>query len=110
MHRRMLMNKLYLLLSQTIVPTPMKVFFGPPTMTSQTTIGVTEDDLPTLPTEDLLKIHQEANGKFDGDRVLANSILFLQDFGWWAEIAFAVPEDDMILFFIAIIESIMPFG
>jgi hypothetical protein len=63
-------------------------------MTSQTTIGVTEDDLPTFPTEDLPKIYQEANG-FDGDRVLANSIPFLQDFGWWAEIAFAVPEDDL---------------
>ncbi|KIJ89643.1 hypothetical protein K443DRAFT_154869, partial [Laccaria amethystina LaAM-08-1] len=32
---------------------------------------------------------------FDGDRVLANSILFLQDFGWWTEIAYAVPEGDI---------------
>jgi len=62
-------------------------------MTSQTTIGVTEDDLPTLPTEDLPKV-QEANGSH-GDRVLANRILFLQDFGWWAEIAFAIPEDNI---------------
>jgi len=54
-------------------------------MTSQTTISVTEGDLPSLPTEDLPKV-QEANG-FDGDQVLANRILFLQDFGWWAEIA-----------------------
>lgn len=70
----------------------MKVSFGPPIMTSQTTIGITEDNLLTLPTEDLLKVHQSANG-FDGDQVLANSILSLQDFGWWAEIAFAVPGD-----------------
>jgi hypothetical protein len=33
-----------------------------------------ELDPPLLPTEDLPKVHKEAE-KFDGDRVLANSIL-----------------------------------
>ncbi|KAF8234180.1 hypothetical protein L208DRAFT_1422760 [Tricholoma matsutake] len=33
--------------------------------------------------------NQGAND-FDGDCVLANSILFLQDFGWWIEIAYAI--------------------
>jgi hypothetical protein len=32
---------------------------------------------------------------FDGDRVLANAILFLQDAGWWVEAAYAVPEGDI---------------
>ncbi|KZP26721.1 hypothetical protein FIBSPDRAFT_909075 [Athelia psychrophila] len=40
------------------------------------------------------KCHVEADG-FDGDRVLANSTLFLEDFGWWIEAAYAVPEGDM---------------
>ncbi|KAF8232602.1 hypothetical protein L208DRAFT_1377576 [Tricholoma matsutake] len=46
---------------------------------------------PTLPAENLPKVHQETD-KFDGDRVLANSIFFLQDFGWWIELTYAVPE------------------
>lgn len=40
------------------------------------------------------KIHVEVPG-FDGDRVLANSILFLQDAGWWVEASYAVPEGDI---------------
>ncbi|KAF8057175.1 hypothetical protein FPV67DRAFT_1566211 [Lyophyllum atratum] len=39
-------------------------------------------------------VHVEAKG-FDGDRVLANAILFLQDAGWWVEAAYAVPEGDI---------------
>jgi hypothetical protein len=53
-----------------------------------------EFDPPFLPTENVPKVHQEAEN-FDGDRVLANSILFLQDFGWWIEISYAVPEGDI---------------
>ena len=49
---------------------------------------------PSLPTENVPTAYQEID-KFDGDRVLANSILFLQDFGWWTELAFAVPEGDI---------------
>lgn len=38
--------------------------------------------------------HIEAEG-FDGDRVLANSILFLLEYGWWMEAAYAIPEGDI---------------
>lgn len=40
------------------------------------------------------KTHIEKEG-FDGDRVLANEVLFLQDHGWWTEAAYAVPEGDV---------------
>lgn len=40
------------------------------------------------------KVHVEKPG-FDGDRVLANEQLFLQDHGWWIEAAYAVPEGDV---------------
>ncbi|RDB16838.1 hypothetical protein Hypma_002483 [Hypsizygus marmoreus] len=40
------------------------------------------------------KIHVEEKG-FDGDRVLANAILFLQDAGWWIEASYAVSEGDI---------------
>lgn len=40
------------------------------------------------------QVHTERPG-FDGDRVLANEILFLQDHGWWTEAAYAVPEGDV---------------
>lgn len=53
-----------------------------------------EEADPPLPTENVPKVHEEA-ANFDGDRVLANSILFLQDFGLWTEIAYAVPEGDI---------------
>jgi hypothetical protein len=74
-------------------PTSMKVSVGPST-TMSTVVDIVEGDLPAPPIEDLPKVHQEINN-FDGDRVLANSILFLQDFGWWTEIAYAVPEGDI---------------
>ena len=38
--------------------------------------------------------HVEADN-FDGDQVLANSVLFLEDFGWWIEAAYVIPEGDM---------------
>ena len=38
--------------------------------------------------------HVEAD-KFDGDWVLDNSVLFLEDFGWWIEAAYVIPEGDM---------------
>ncbi|KAF8233981.1 hypothetical protein L208DRAFT_1377073 [Tricholoma matsutake] len=53
-----------------------------------------ENDPPALPTENLPKVYQETD-EFDGDQVLANSILFLQNFGWWIELAYAVPEGDI---------------
>jgi hypothetical protein len=40
------------------------------------------------------KVHIEKTN-FDGDRVLANEALFLQDHGWWIEAAYAVPEGDV---------------
>jgi len=40
------------------------------------------------------KVHKEVDG-FDSDHVLANSILFLEDFGWWIEAAHAIPEGDV---------------
>jgi hypothetical protein len=40
------------------------------------------------------KPHVEAEG-FNGDQVLANSALFLEDFGWWIEAAYAIPEGDI---------------
>lgn len=38
--------------------------------------------------------HTEADG-FDGDRILANSILFLHDFSWWVEMVYAVADGDI---------------
>ncbi|KAF8809191.1 hypothetical protein BYT27DRAFT_7284261 [Phlegmacium glaucopus] len=81
-------------------PAPMKVMFGLPFImqntgsTPSTQLDISESDPPALLTEDLPKVHQEADN-FDGDRVLANSILFLQDFGWWIEVAFAIPEGNI---------------
>ncbi|KAJ6601765.1 hypothetical protein DFH09DRAFT_900277, partial [Mycena vulgaris] len=48
---------------------------------------------PKVP-EDAPTVHQEKPG-FTGDRVLRNSEIFLQDFGWWIEFAHAVPEGDI---------------
>ena len=74
-------------------PEDMKVPIGLP-FTTQTAVHISEGDPPIPPTEDLPNVHQEASN-FDGDYVLANSILFLQDFGWWNEIAYAIPEGDI---------------
>ncbi|KAJ7633589.1 hypothetical protein DFH06DRAFT_1139927 [Mycena polygramma] len=43
---------------------------------------------------DAPKAHTE-KPEFDGDRVLRNSQIFMQDFGWWIEFAHAVPEGDI---------------
>ena len=78
-------------------PDHMKVPFGSPiiaTSSSDMETGSQQSDLPALPIEDVPKVHQEAD-EFDGDRVLANSILFLQDFGWWTEMSYAIPEGDI---------------
>jgi hypothetical protein len=83
-------------------PAPMKVMFGLSFMMQETgsestpsaQTEIPESDPLALLTEDVPKVHQEADD-FDGDRVLANSILFLQDFGWWIEIAYAIPEGDI---------------
>lgn len=85
-------------------PASLKIKFGPPSASGNANrlpvdTGTEIDESsefgpPSLPTENVPKVHKEADG-FDGDRVLANSILFLQDFGWWTEIAYAVPEDDI---------------
>ncbi|KAG6912758.1 hypothetical protein DXG01_012393, partial [Tephrocybe rancida] len=40
------------------------------------------------------KTHVKAKG-FTGDRVLANTILFLQDAGWWVEASYAIPEGNI---------------
>ncbi|KAF8139550.1 hypothetical protein K438DRAFT_1920852 [Mycena galopus ATCC 62051] len=39
-------------------------------------------------------IHKEHTG-FAGDRVLRNSQIFMLDFSWWIEMAWAVPEGDI---------------
>ncbi|KAK6992368.1 hypothetical protein R3P38DRAFT_3289923 [Favolaschia claudopus] len=44
--------------------------------------------------DDAPKVHKEKSG-FTGDRVLRNSQIFMQDFGWWIEFAHAVPEGDI---------------
>ena len=78
-------------------PDHMKVPFASPTTntsSSETATDASQSNPPALPAEDVPKVHQEEE-KFDGDRVLANSILFLQDFGWWTEISYAVPEGDI---------------
>ena len=38
--------------------------------------------------------HVEADD-FDGDCVLANSFLFLEDFGWWIKATYVVPKGNM---------------
>lgn len=40
------------------------------------------------------KVHVKRPG-FDGDHVLANEVLFLQDHGWWTEAAYAVLEGNV---------------
>lgn len=45
-------------------------------------------------TESTTKAHIEEPG-FDGDRVLANSILFLMEYGWWIEVGYAIPDGDI---------------
>ncbi|KAJ7906434.1 hypothetical protein B0H13DRAFT_1880588 [Mycena leptocephala] len=55
------------------------------------------EDTPTIPpkpAEAGPKVHQEKPG-FDGDRVLRNTQIFLQDFGWWIEFSHSVPEGDI---------------
>lgn len=61
---------------------------------TQANENLEEANPPPLPTESVPKVHDEV-ANFDGVRVLANSILFLQDFGLWTEIAYAVPEGDI---------------
>ncbi|KAJ7138817.1 hypothetical protein C8R46DRAFT_1320848 [Mycena filopes] len=63
-------------------------------------VDIVEPDTPPAPTlppqstEDAPKVHKEKDG-FTGDRVLRNSQIFLQDFGWFIEFAHAVPEGDI---------------
>ncbi|KAJ7815739.1 hypothetical protein B0H14DRAFT_3111793 [Mycena olivaceomarginata] len=44
--------------------------------------------------ESKVKVHEEKEG-FTGDRVLRNSQIFMQDFGWWVEFAHSIPEGDI---------------
>ncbi|KAJ7743227.1 hypothetical protein DFH07DRAFT_869910 [Mycena maculata] len=50
--------------------------------------------IPLKASQNSPKVHEEKPG-FTGDRVLRNSEIFMQDFGWWIEFAFAVPEGDI---------------
>ena len=78
-------------------PDHMKVPFGSPTANASPSgiaTNTAQNDPPALPAEAVPKVHQEEE-KFNGDWVLANSILFLQDFGWWTEMSYAVPEGDI---------------
>ncbi|EDR04537.1 uncharacterized protein LACBIDRAFT_330448 [Laccaria bicolor S238N-H82] len=85
------------LLESKDAPDRMKVPFHAPISNIRSldiAMDISQAAPPALPTEDVPKVHHEAD-KFDGDWVLANSILFLQDFGWWTEISYAVPEGDI---------------
>ncbi|PPQ73039.1 LOW QUALITY PROTEIN: hypothetical protein CVT26_014657 [Gymnopilus dilepis] len=70
-------------------PAPMRIPFG-----SGSHVHPAPDFDAQSAAEPVPNVHEEARN-FDGDRVLANSILFLQDFGWWTELAYAVPEGDI---------------
>ncbi|KAJ7883931.1 hypothetical protein B0H14DRAFT_3432746 [Mycena olivaceomarginata] len=50
--------------------------------------------LPSKAPDDAPKVHEEKEG-FTGDRVLRNSQIFMQDFGWWVEFAHSIPEGDI---------------
>lgn len=50
--------------------------------------------LPSKGAEDAPQVHTERSS-FTGDRVLRNSQIFMQDFGWWMEFSHAVPEGDI---------------
>ncbi|KAJ7819133.1 hypothetical protein B0H14DRAFT_3473322 [Mycena olivaceomarginata] len=54
----------------------------------------TEDEVPVAASNKGPKTHVELED-FDGDRVLSNSIIILQEFGWWIELCYAIPEGDM---------------
>ncbi|KAF9033045.1 hypothetical protein BDZ89DRAFT_1012477 [Hymenopellis radicata] len=53
------------------------------------------DDEYRIPAGDPWTDHTFAREGFDGDQVLANSILYLRDFGWWTEISYAVADGDI---------------
>ncbi|KAJ7696824.1 hypothetical protein B0H17DRAFT_1130828 [Mycena rosella] len=40
------------------------------------------------------KMHKEPL-RFNGDRVLSNTILFLVEFGWWVELNYVIPEGEV---------------
>jgi hypothetical protein len=52
-----------------------------------------ENDDSALPTDATKPLHKESEG-FDGDRVLANGILFRMDFSLWIEFTYAISEGD----------------
>ncbi|KAJ7846488.1 hypothetical protein B0H14DRAFT_3086277 [Mycena olivaceomarginata] len=52
------------------------------------------DEVPVAASNKGPKTHVEPED-FDGDRVLSNSIIFLQEFGWWVELCYAIPEGDI---------------
>ncbi|KAJ7857846.1 hypothetical protein B0H14DRAFT_3085159 [Mycena olivaceomarginata] len=54
----------------------------------------TGDEVPVAASNKGPKTHVEPED-FDGDRVLSNSIIFLQEFGWWVELCYAIPEGDI---------------
>ncbi|THU96622.1 hypothetical protein K435DRAFT_664083 [Dendrothele bispora CBS 962.96] len=53
---------------------------------SMNSTGSNSESVPTSHIED---------DEFDGDRVLANSILFMYEYGLWIEAAYAIPEGDI---------------
>lgn len=69
---------------------PWTCSFVPPVLSDPSAPGIAA----AAGTDDAPEVHKEAAG-FDGDRVLRNSELFLIDFGWWIEMAWAVPEGDI---------------
>ncbi|KAE9401678.1 hypothetical protein BT96DRAFT_991844 [Gymnopus androsaceus JB14] len=59
--------------------------------------GDAEDKPPTQSSESKKKkpaTHVEEKG-FTGDRVLANTILFMMEYSWWIEATYAIPEGDI---------------
>lgn len=79
----------------TDAPAPMKIEFNSLwTRSAHSVSSMPESSTAPDTNENLPKAHQESKD-FDGDRVLANSILFMQDFSWWMELAYAIPEGDI---------------
>ncbi|KAJ7765118.1 hypothetical protein B0H14DRAFT_2403154 [Mycena olivaceomarginata] len=66
----------------------------PPSRTPASSEPYTGDEVPVAASNKGPKTHVEPED-FDGDRVLSNSIIFLQEFGWWVELCYAIPEGDI---------------
>ncbi|KAJ7729217.1 hypothetical protein B0H14DRAFT_3097944 [Mycena olivaceomarginata] len=86
-------------------PSTFKVPFGEPWVRDHTPPPSRTPASSEIPNEENIDVPVAASNKgpkthvepedFDGDRVLSNSIIFLQEFGWWIELCYAIPEGDI---------------